>query len=162
MSTLWIGDRLIGDDQPCFIVAEIGINHNGDLEIAKKLIDVAAAAGCNAVKFQKRTPELCVPPSRRTTMRETPWGYISYMEYREKVEFGVNEYTEIDRYCREHQMLWLTSCWDCPSVDFIQQFNVPCYKIASATMNEYVSDAENKSATQGTAGVSNKTFEFTQ
>jgi len=136
MSTVWIGDRLVGDEQPCFVVAEIGINHNGDLRLAKQLIDVAAAAGCNAVKFQKRTPELCVPPSQRTTMRETPWGYISYMEYREKVEFGLDQYQEIDKYCRQHELMWFASCWDHPSVDFIQQFNVPCYKIASATMND--------------------------
>ena len=136
MSTVWIGDRLVGDDQPCFIVAEIGINHNGDLDLAKQLINVAVAAGCTAVKFQKRTPELCVPASQRNTMRETPWGYISYMEYREKVEFDLEQYQEIDRYCRENEIMWFASCWDTPSVDFIQQFNVPCYKIASATMND--------------------------
>jgi N-acetylneuraminate synthase len=136
MGTVWIGDRLVGDGQPCFIVAEIGINHNGDLAVAKKLIDVALSAGCNAVKFQKRTPELCVPASQRTTMRETPWGYISYMEYREKIEFGLNEFTEIDKYCRDREILWFASSWDCPSVDFIRQFNAPCYKIASATMND--------------------------
>jgi len=136
MSSVWIGDRLVGDEQPCFVVAEIGINHNGDLRLAKQLIDVAASAACNAVKFQKRTPELCVPISQRSTMRETPWGYISYMEYREKVEFGLEQYQEIDKHCKQHEIMWFASCWDHPSVDFIQQFNVPCYKIASATMND--------------------------
>jgi len=134
MSTVRVGDKLIGDDQPCFIVAEIGINHNGDINLAKRLISVAVAAGCDAVKFQKRTPVLCVPKSQRDTMRETPWGYISYMDYREKVEFGLSEYQNIDAYCRETGILWFASCWDNPSLDFIQQFNVPCYKVASATL----------------------------
>jgi N-acetylneuraminate synthase len=135
MSSVKVGSRLVGEDQPCFIIAEIGINHNGDIELAKRLISVAAAAGCDAVKFQKRTPELCVPASQRDVMRETPWGYITYMDYRHKVEFGLPEYREIDAYCREHGILWFASCWDDPSVDFIQEFNVPCYKIASATLN---------------------------
>jgi N-acetylneuraminate synthase len=134
MSVVKVGNRLIGDDQPCFIIAEIGINHNGDINLAKRLISVAIAAGCDAVKFQKRTPELCVPKSQRDTMRETPWGYISYMDYREKVEFGLSEYQNIDAYCRETGILWFASCWDNPSLDFIQQFNVPCYKVASATL----------------------------
>jgi len=136
MSTIKIGDRVIGDGQPCFIVAEIGINHNGDIDLAKRLISLAVAAGCDGVKFQKRTPEICVPTSQRTTMRETPWGYISYMDYRQKVEFGLSEYQEIDAYCRKQGMTWFASCWDDPSVDFIQEFDVPCYKIASATMND--------------------------
>ena len=123
----------MGDGHPCFFVGEIGINHNGDINIAKKLIDVAEAAGCDAVKFQKRTPELCVPAAQRNVMRETPWGYISYMAYREKIEFGQPEYEEIDRYCREQGIMWFASCWDEPSVDFVKQFNVPCYKIASVS-----------------------------
>lgn len=131
-----IGKRLVGDGHPCFIVGEIGINHNGDVNIAKKLIEVAEAAGCDAVKFQKRTPELCVPQAQRTVMRETPWGYIPYMEYREKVEFGLGEYKEIDSYCRENDIIWFASCWDQPSVDFIKEFDVPCYKIASATLTD--------------------------
>ena len=136
MSTVKIGDKLIGDDQPCFIVAEIGINHNGDIDLAKRLISLAVAAGCNAVKFQKRTPELCVPASQMGVMRETPWGYISYMDYRHKVEFGLTEYQEIDSYCGKQGIVWFASCWDQPSVDFIDQFNVPCYKVASATLND--------------------------
>ena len=131
-----IGSINVGDGQPCFIIGEIGINHNGDVNMAKKLIDTAEAAGCNAVKFQKRTPELCVPQAQRSVMRETPWGYISYMEYREKVEFGKEQYQEIDSYCREHGIIWFASCWDEPSVDFMEQFKVPCYKIASATLTD--------------------------
>ena len=136
MAEIKIGSTVVGDGHPCFIIGEIGINHNGDIQIAKKLIDVAEAAGCNAVKFQKRTPELCVPSAQRAVMRETPWGYISYMEYREKVEFGQAEYQEIDSYCREQGIIWFASCWDAPSVDFIKQFNVPCYKIASASLTD--------------------------
>jgi len=134
LRTVRIGDRLVGDGQPCMVVAEIGINHNGDINLAKRLISVAVAAGCDAVKFQKRTPELCVPAAQRAIMRETPWGYISYMDYREKVEFGLPEYKNIDAYCRETGILWFASCWDSPSLDFIQQFDVPCYKVASATL----------------------------
>jgi N-acetylneuraminate synthase len=131
-----IGRRLVGDGHPCFIVAEIGINHNGDVEIAKKLIDIAEAAGCDAVKFQKRTPELCVPAAQRNMMRETPWGYITYMAYREKVELGVAQYEEIDQYCRENDIMWFASCWDEPSAEFVKQFGVPCYKIASANLTD--------------------------
>jgi N-acetylneuraminate synthase len=134
MTELKIGGIPVGPTHPCFIIGEIGINHNGDVNIAKKLIEVAEAAGCSAVKFQKRTPELCVPEAQKNHMRETPWGYISYLEYRKRVEFGLEEYREIDAHCREHGILWLASCWDEPSVDFIRQFNVPCYKIASATL----------------------------
>lgn len=135
-STVKIGDRLMGAGESCFVIAEIGVNHNGNIELAKRLIDVAVLAGCDAVKFQKRTPEICVPIAQRKTMRETPWGYISYMDYREKVEFGLAEYGEIDTYCRARNMKWLASCWDEPSVDFINQFDVPCYKIASATLKD--------------------------
>jgi N-acetylneuraminate synthase len=131
-----LGKRLVGDGHPAYVIAEIGINHNGDLDVAKKLINVAIEAGCNAVKFQKRTPEICVPVEQRNQMRDTPWGYISYAEYRKKVEFGQAEYAEIDRCCREKNITWFASCWDQPSVDFIEQFNVACYKIASATLTD--------------------------
>ena len=96
-----IGNRKVGDGHPAFIIAEIGINHNGSLDFAKQMILAAHQAGVDAVKFQKRTPELCVPEHQRSQMRETPWGYISYLEYRYKVEFGLEEYQEIDRYCKE-------------------------------------------------------------
>ena len=131
-----IGNKTIGAGAPAFIVAEIGINHNGDLNIAKRLIDVAVMAGCDAVKFQKRTPEKAVPPEYRDVMRETPWGIISYLEYRRKVEFGMQEYQEIDRYCKEKGILWFASCWDEQSVDFIEQFSPPVLKVASASLTD--------------------------
>lgn len=134
--TVTIGGKEVGPGQPTFVVAEIGINHNGDLEIAKKLIDAAYVAGCDAVKFQKRTPEICVPPDQRERPRETPWGTLTYMEYRERMEFGQSEYAEIDRYCREKGIAWLASCWDVPSVDFIERFDPVCYKIASACLTD--------------------------
>lgn len=132
-----IGNHVLGDGHPVHIVAEIGINHNGSVENAKKLIDAAVHSGCDAVKFQKRTPELAVPPDQRDKMRQTPWGYISYMEYRYKVEFEQAEYTEIDRYCKEKGIIWYASCWDEPAVDFMEQFNPPCYKIASASLTDH-------------------------
>lgn len=133
---LVINQQTIGDGSPTYIIGEIGINHNGDIGVAKKLIDVACWAGCDAVKFQKRTPELAVPPDQREKMRDTPWGYITYMDYRYKVEFGYDEYQEIDRYCKEKGITWFASCWDEPSVDFIEQFDPACYKIASASLTD--------------------------
>lgn len=131
-----LGNRKVGHGYPVYIVAEIGVNHNGSLDIAKRLIHAAAKAGCDAVKFQKRTPELCVPPEQRDKMRETPWGYITYMEYRHKVEFGYEEYQAIAEHCAERGIDWLTSCWDEPSVDFIGQFDPIGYKISSASMTD--------------------------
>ncbi len=136
MAQVKIGSKLVGDGQPVFIIAEIGINHNGSLEIAKKMIDGAVHAGCDAVKFQKRTPEICVPKDQWNIERETPWGRMTYLEYRYKVEFGKDEYTEIDRYCKEKGILWFASCWDEPSVDFMEQFDPPCYKAASASLTD--------------------------
>ena len=133
-----IGDRLVGKGHPTYVIAEIGINHNGDLEVAKKLIDAASLAGCDAVKFQKRTPELCVPPEQREIPRETPWGVMTYMEYRYRTEFGQEEYAEIDRYCAEKDIAWFASCWDEKSVDFIEGFEPVCYKIASASLTDEV------------------------
>jgi N-acetylneuraminate synthase len=127
----------IGYGAPAYIIAEIGINHNGSLDIAKQLVKEAAEAGCNAVKFQKRTPELCVPKDQRHQKRDTPWGRITYMEYRYKVEFGEAEYAEIDRYCRELGIDWFASCWDEEAVDFIEQFNPPLYKAASASLTDH-------------------------
>jgi N-acetylneuraminate synthase len=129
-----IGDRAVGDGHPVYIIAEIGVNHNGDLEVAKKLIDAAVLAGCDAVKFQKRTPELCVPEQHRGVMRETPWGLISYLDYRQRVELDKNDYAEINSYCREKKITWFASCWDDSSVDFIEQFEPACYKVASASI----------------------------
>ncbi len=135
--TIQIGDRLVGDGYPTFVVAEIGINHNGSVDIAKKMIDAAKHAGVDAVKFQKRTPELCVPPDQRNVMRETPWGYITYLDYRYKVEFSEQDYREIDRYCREIGVSWFASVWDEPSVDFMEQFNPVCYKVPSASLTDH-------------------------
>jgi N-acetylneuraminate synthase len=131
-----IGDVFIGEGKPIFLIAEIGINHNGDLSIAKKLIDAAVLAGCDAVKFQKRTPEICVPPEQRDIVRDTPWGPMTYMEYRYRVEFGAEEYIQIDHYCRDKGILWFASCWDEPSVDFIEAFEPACHKIASASLTD--------------------------
>jgi N-acetylneuraminate synthase len=117
-----------------FVVAEIGLNHNGDISIAKKLIDVAKEAGCDAVKFQKRTPELCVPPHQREVPRETPWGVMSYMEYRRRIEFGKPEYDEINAYCKSLNMSWFASVWDIPSIQFMRGYNPPYYKIPSALL----------------------------
>lgn len=131
-----IGNAHVGDGHPAYIVAEIGLNHNGDVEIAKRLIDVAKLSGCDAVKFQKRTPELAVPPEMRNVVRETPWGTMTYMDYRYRVEFGVDEYRQIDAYCRERDIAWFASPWDEPSVDFLEQFDVPCHKIPSAALTD--------------------------
>jgi N-acetylneuraminate synthase len=131
-----IGGIKIGAGQPVYIIGEIGINHNGDLENCKKLIDVAAAAGCNAVKFQKRTPELCVPEAQKSITRETPWGIMTYLEYRHRIELNQEQYGEIDRYARSKGLHWFASCWDMPSVDFIDRFNPVAYKIASASLTD--------------------------
>jgi sialic acid synthase SpsE len=125
-----VGTR-IGPGYPCFVIAEIGINHNGDVELAKRLIDVAAVAGCNAVKFQKRTPEICVPEEQKALGRDTPWGRITYLEYRHRMEFGKAEYEIIAEHCRKRGIMWTVSCWDEPSLEFMEQFQPPFYKIAS-------------------------------
>ena len=132
-----IGNRLVGDGHPTYIIAEIGINHNGDLGIAKEIIDAAVRAGVDAVKFQKRTPEACVPLEQQGQMRETPWGYISYLDYRYKVEFDEEEYQEIDRYCAERGIDWCASAWDEGSVDFLERFNPICYKVPSASLTDH-------------------------
>lgn len=134
--TIQIGDRIIGNSRPTYIIAEIGINHNGSLEIAKKLIDSAALSGCDAVKFQKRTPDLCVPAQQQRVMKRTPWGTMTYLEYRYRVEFNEEEYREIDRYCKEKGIMWFASCWDEPSVDFLEQFSPVCHKVCSAVLTD--------------------------
>ena len=131
-----IGNRMVGDGQPAFVIAEIGINHNGDLGIAKQMIDAAVHAGADAVKFQKRTPEVATPPEQQNQMRETPWGYITYLDYRYKVEFNEDQYCDIDKYCREKGIAWMVSVWDEPSVDFMEKFNTPAYKIPSASLTD--------------------------
>jgi N-acetylneuraminate synthase len=132
-----IGDRLIGDGHPTYVIAEIGINHNGDVELAKRLIDAALLAGVDAVKFQKRTPELCVPEEERQRMRETPWGYISYMDYRKRVEFGEEQYRQIEAYCLERKITWFASVWDEPSAVFMEKFSPLCHKIPSAALTDH-------------------------
>ncbi|HYL06880.1 MAG TPA: N-acetylneuraminate synthase family protein [Thermoanaerobaculia bacterium] len=131
-----IGGRRVGAGQPVLVIAEIGINHNGSLDMARKLIDGAYLAGAEAVKFQKRTPELCVPKEQRNLERDTPWGRIPYIEYRRRMEFGEAEFTAIDRHCRERGILWFASCWDEEAVDFIERWEPPCYKIASASLTD--------------------------
>jgi N-acetylneuraminate synthase len=114
-----------------FIIAEIGINHNGDLEIAKNLIDIAYRSGCDAVKFQKRSPDLCVPEYQKGMMKDTPWGDMTYLEYKYRIEFGKEEYDEIDRYCKEIDIEWFSSAWDIESQLFLRQYNLKYNKIAS-------------------------------
>ena len=142
MGTVKIGDHVVGEGNSIFIIAEIGINHNGDLDIAKKLIDVAKNAGCDAVKFQKRNVEKAVPESQKNILRETPWGLIPYIEYKRKIEFGKKEYDEINRYCKEREIIWSASPWDADSVGFLDQYDVPFYKIASASItNRHILEA---------------------
>lgn len=117
-----------------YIIAEIGINHNGSMDIAKKLIDVAAVAGCDAVKFQKRNPDVCVPEHQKGVMRETPWGTMTYLEYKYKVEFEKEEYDEIDSYCKQRGIDWSASPWDLDSLRFLDQYDLPFIKMPSAMM----------------------------
>jgi len=131
-----IGNTWVGEGYPVYIVGEIGINHNGDIEIAKRLILEAHHAGLNAVKFQKRTPEICVPKEQQSLMRDTPWGYISYLDYRYKVEFNEAQYREIDQLCKSIGISWFVSVWDEPSVDFMEQFSPSCYKVPSASLTD--------------------------
>ena len=131
-----IGDRLVGAGRPVYVIGEIGINHNGDMAIARRLIDVAANAGCDAVKFQKRTPEICVPVEQQGKMRATPWGEMTYLEYKHRVEFGEEENAEIDRYWAQHGVQWFASPWDVPSVEFLERFDVVTHKVASASITD--------------------------
>lgn len=126
----------VGDDEPVFMIAEIGLNHNGELGIAKRLIDGAFACNWHCVKFQKRTPEICVPEHQKTEIRETPWGKMTYLEYRHRVEFGEKEYSYIDQYCHEKPILWTASVWDLPSLQFVLRYDVPFIKIPSAKLIE--------------------------
>ena len=119
-----------------YIIAEIGINHNGDLAIAKKLIDIAKVAGCDVVKFQKRNPDVCVPEHQKSVMRDTPWGKMTYLEYKYKVEFEKNEYDEIDTYCKNKQIDWTASPWDLDSLNFLNKYDVPFIKIPSALLTD--------------------------
>jgi len=117
-----------------YIIAEIGINHNGSLEIAKKLIDIAAVSGCDAVKFQKRNPDVCVPEHQKQVMRDTPWGQMTYLDYKYRVEFGKEEYDEIDAYCRDKGIAWSASPWDMDSLSFLMNYDLPFIKVPSAML----------------------------
>ncbi len=135
MSVVKIGKDTVGDGQPCYVVAEIGINHNGDVELAKKLIATAEAAGCNAVKFQKRTIDVVYTKAELDRPRESPFGDTNGALKR-GLELGLDAYKEIDRYCKELDIPWFASCWDEASVDFIEQFKPACYKIAGACLTD--------------------------
>lgn len=135
MKTVQIGTCTVGEGQPCYVVAEIGINHNGSIELAKKLISVAVAAGCNAVKFQKRTVDVVYTPEELARPRESPFGTTNG-DLKRALEFGWEQYREIDRFCREVNISWFASCWDEKSVDLIDQFDVPCFKIASCSLTD--------------------------
>ena len=130
-----IGGRSVGDGYPVYIIAEIGINHNGDINIAKKLIDAAVLAGCDAVKFQKRTIEIVYTPEELAKPRENPFGPTNG-DLKRGLEFGYDQYAALDKYCREKGIAWFASCWDEGAVDFIEKFNPPCYKIASANLTD--------------------------
>jgi N-acetylneuraminate synthase len=132
----YIGDRAVGPDHAAFVTAEIGINHNGSLADALRLIDVAADAGCDAVKFQKRTPEICVPLDQQSVERDTPWGRMTYLDYRYKVEFGHDEFTAIAEHAARRGIAWFASPWDLPSVDFLELFDPPAHKVASASLTD--------------------------
>lgn len=135
--TIRINDHIVGNGNPVFMIAEIGINHNGSLDIAKKLIDAAFACNWHCVKFQKRTPDLCVPEDQKSILKDTPWGRITYLEYKRKIEFGNKEYSYIDRYCKEKPFCWTASVWDIPSLEFILTYDIPFIKIASAKLTDY-------------------------
>src|SRR4051812_45220847 len=131
-----IGRKTVGADNPVYFVGEIGINHNGDLENAFKLIDVAAEAGCDAVKFQKRTPEICTPRDQWDIERDTPWGRMTYIDYRHRVEFGEDDYRQIDEHCKKRGIAWFASPWDTEAVAFLEKFDVPAHKVASASLTD--------------------------
>lgn len=128
-----LGNYTINESSFPYIIAEIGINHNGDLQIAKKLIDAANACEWNCVKFQKREPDIAVPEEQKKVMRDTPWGRITYLEYKKRMEFGKAEYDYIDTYCKEKPIAWTASPWDIPSLEFLLEYNLPFIKIASAS-----------------------------
>ncbi len=131
-----IGSHFVGQAHPVYVIGEIGLNHNGDVDIAKRLIDVAADAGAQAVKFQKRTPEISTPDHMKNTPRETPWGTMTYLEYRYRVEFDREQYIEIGDYATVNGLDWFASPWDEPSVAFLEDLNVVAHKVASASLTD--------------------------
>lgn len=135
MARVKIANRYVGDNSPCFIIAEIGINHNGSVEQAKKLIDIAVTTGCDAVKFQKRTIDVVYTKEELAKERKSIFGNTNG-DLKRGLEFGIREYKEIDKYCKKKGILWFASCWDEKSVDFMEKFDIPCYKIASASLTD--------------------------
>jgi N-acetylneuraminate synthase len=133
--TVKIGNKIIGDGQPCFVLAEIGINHNGSMDTAKQLIDLAVQTGCDAVKFQKRTVDVVYTKEELAKPRPNPFGETNG-DLKRGLEFTYEQYKEIDAYCKQKGMMWFASCWDEQSVDFMKKFNPPCYKIASASITD--------------------------
>ena len=134
--TIRINGTAIGRDEPVYVIAEIGLNHNGSVELAKQLIDVAAEAGAQAVKFQKRTPHISTPEHMKNVLRETPWGEMTYLEYRYRVEFDREQYIELGDYPTIRGLSWFASPWDEPSVDFLEEVNVAAFKVASASVTD--------------------------
>ena len=135
MTEVTIGNRKVGPGHPCYVVGEIGINHNGDLNLARKLIDCAALAGADAVKFQKRTIDVVYSREELERPRESPFGTTNG-ELKRALEFGQEEYQSIDSYAESHDIAWFASCWDEASVDFIESFSPVAYKIASASLTD--------------------------
>jgi N-acetylneuraminate synthase len=131
-----IGSRTVGEGEPVYVIAEIGLNHNGDVDLAMQLIDVAADSGAQAVKFQKRTPAISTPEHMKNVPRDTPWGTMTYLEYRYRVEFSREQYVEIGDYATVRGLDWFASPWDEPSVDFLEDLNVVAYKVASASVTD--------------------------
>lgn len=131
-----IGDRAVGEGQPCYIIGEIGINHNGSVDIAKKLIDLATDTQADAVKFQKRTVEIVYSQEELDRLRESPFGTTN-RDLKMALELGLEQYREIDQYAREKGIVWFASPWDEDSVDFLEEFNVPVYKVASASLTDH-------------------------
>lgn len=130
-----IGPHEIGEGLPVFVIAEIGINHNGSVDLAKKLIDAAVLAGCQAVKFQKRTVDKVYTKEELDKPRESPWGNTN-RDQKLGLEFSPVQYDEIDRYCADKDILWFASPWDEDSVDFLEAFDIPCYKVPSACVTD--------------------------
>ena len=131
-----IGEHKVGPGNPTYLIGEIGINHNGDVELAKQLMDVSKVAGAQAVKFQKRNPEVAVPEHQKSKPRSTPWGEMTYLEYKYRVEFEDEQYTEIDRYAKELGLQWFASPWDVDSVNFLEKFDAVTHKVASASITD--------------------------
>ena len=131
-----IGNKVIGENHPSFVIGEIGINHNGDIAVAKQLIDAASNAGADAVKIQKRDPETCVPENQKNVLRDTPWGRITYLEYRHKVEFSASQFDELNDYAKSKEIIFFASPWDIPSAKFLIERSIPLLKVASACLTD--------------------------